>query len=161
MLDQEIINKLGKLTKKDLSLIFRVTPQAVGQWVDQGCPTVNEQGRGHALAFNLLDVIQWKLSNDESEIDPEKLSPTDRRAWYDSEQRRRDLQIKDRELIPAEELRESLSIVFNIVAQGLRSIPDNIERNLGSLDDLTFDIINKIIDSQTEELQMKLESIGS
>jgi len=75
----------------------------------------------------------WRFGGEASadQMDPDQMIPTDRKAWYESETRRRALQVADRELIKAEEVEVAIATAFSAIAQGLRSLPDNIERRTG------------------------------
>lgn len=85
-------------------------------------------------------------------------TPQDRKAWYDSEARRRDLQIKDRELIPVGEVERVVATAFSAIAQGLRSLPDNIERRTGCTPEI-IEAIDMALDAEMNALADKLTEL--
>ena len=91
--------------------------------------------RGNSV-YRLADVLPAlcrpaAMPDGDGDIDPGQLNPTDRRAWYDSELKRRQLQARDRELIPAEEVQTTVARAFSAIAQNLLSLPDRLERTTG------------------------------
>lgn len=55
----------------------------------------------------------------------------ERKAWYDGETKKRELQIRDLALIPAADVEQAIATAFASISQDLRAIPDNLERRLG------------------------------
>lgn len=84
--------------------------------------------------------------------------PSDRKAWYESETKRRALQVQDRELIPAQEVERVVATAFSAIAQGLRSLPDNIERRTGCTPDIV-EAIDVALDSEMNALADKLTEL--
>jgi hypothetical protein len=118
------IRALAKLTGLDRDYILRRI---------EGVQPGGYRG-GHAV-YRLTDVIpplvRPAATPEGDDVDPGNLNPADRRAWYDSELKRRQLQTRDRELIPAEEVQSVVSRAFSAIAQSLLSLPDNLERTTG------------------------------
>lgn len=130
---------LRRLNKGELAQFFEVSPQAVDGWIRRGCPYVEKGRPGQPWVFDALDVAKWRFgeqADSSAPIDPDLLPPQDRKAWFDSEVRRRELQLQDRELIPASEVEHCVARAFSTLAQGLRSVPDNIERRTGCAPEL-------------------------
>lgn len=130
---------LRRLNKGELAQFFDVSPQAIDGWIRRGCPFVEKGRPGQPWVFDALDVARWRFgekAESNALIDPDLLPPQDRKAWYESEVKRRELQLKDRELIPASEVEHYVARAFSTLAQGLRSVPDNIERRTGCPPDL-------------------------
>lgn len=130
---------LRRLNKGELAQFFEVSPQAVDGWIRRGCPYVEKGRPGQPWVFDALDVAKWRFgeqTESQALIDPDLLPPTDRKAWYESEAKRRELQRSDRELIPASEVEHCVARAFSTLAQGLRSVPDNIERRTGCAPEL-------------------------
>src|SRR5574337_1860195 len=91
-----------KANKAKLAEFFDVSIPTVDAWVRKGMPVVQRGGVKTPWTFDLLAVALWRYGakqNDEDEFDPERLPPSERKAWFDSEIRRRELQAADRELI--------------------------------------------------------------
>jgi hypothetical protein len=83
--------------------------------------------------FDLLDVAIWRITGQrtDADVDPDTLPPSERKAWYEGETRKRELQVRDRELIPAAEVEQAIATAFAAIAQDMRAIPDNLERRHG------------------------------
>lgn len=95
----------------------------------------------------------------EGEIDPDRLNPTDRKAWYDSELRRRTLQERMGELIPASEVTQAVSTAFATIANDLRAIPDNLERH-GEATAAQAERIERAIDAAMDALAERLRGLS-
>lgn len=128
------VGRLRKASKAEVAEFFDVAVPSVDAWIRRGCPVVQRGKQGQAWVFDLLAVAEWRFSGSSTageDFDPDRLQPAERKAWFDSETKRRDLQIRDRELIPAGEMEACIASAFGSLSQGLRSIPDNLERRIG------------------------------
>lgn len=95
-------------------------------------PVVQKGAKGVAWVIDLLAVAQWRFAGpSDSDADPDSLSPQDRKAWYEGETKRRDLQVKDGELIPAGDVERVIATAFAAISSDIRAIPDNLERQYG------------------------------
>ena len=112
---------------------------------------------GHP-AYELGEALR-AICRPKGDVDPDALSPIERKAWFDSEVRRRQLQVQDRELIPAAEVEAAVSTAFSAIAQGLRSIPDIIERRCGAPPEMVEEI-ERIIDAEMAALADKLARLS-
>ncbi len=111
---------------------FDVSLPTVEAWIRRGMPVVQRGAKGVAWQIDLLAAAQWRFAGaDESGADPDSLSPQDRKAWYEGETKRRDLQIKDGELIPAGDVERVIATAFAAISSDIRAIPDNLERQYG------------------------------
>lgn len=122
-----------KASKVDVAAFFEVTPAAVDGWIRRGCPVVQRGTQGVPWVMDLLEVARWRLVGETTggDVDPESLSPAERKAWYEGEARRRELAEKARELIPAADVEQAVATAYAAIAQGVRAIPDNLERRHG------------------------------
>ena len=80
------------------------------------------------------------------------MTPIERKAWYDGETKRRDLQIRDRELIPAGDVERTIATAFAAISTGLRAIPDLLERKYG--------LSGEIAGNVSEALDLELEALA-
>ncbi|OEY66810.1 hypothetical protein BG841_10325 [Marinobacter sp. X15-166B] len=112
--------------------------------------------------FDAVEVARWRFGagTEPEGVDPDEMLPSDRKAWYESETKRRALQVMDRELIPTEEVERVVATAFSAIAQGLRSLPDNIERRTGCSPDIV-EAIDLALDAEMEALADKLTELGS
>lgn len=83
--------------------------------------------------------------------DPDKMRPTDRRAWYDSEQTRIAIAKELRHLIPDDEVGQGYSLLIKAIAAGLDSLPDILERDAG-LSPEALQIAQRVIDEMREHI---------
>lgn len=88
--------------------------------------------QGHPV-YRIKDAAQALLDSSmtgaDGEIDPAKLSPQDRNAWYQAEGRRVDLEARTGQLIPAGEVHEQFALLVKTVNGVLDTLPDTLERD--------------------------------
>lgn len=132
--DLDRIPESRRANRAGVAAFFGVSVGAVDSWTRSGCPCAVRGSRGVSAVYDLLEVARFRLvpkkqaDGNPDAIDPKKLAPGERKAWYESEIKRRDLQIRDRELIPADEVGRVIATSFSAIAQTIRSLPDNLER---------------------------------
>lgn len=64
------------------------------------------------------------------DVDPMRMRPTDRRAWFQSENERLKFEAEQGMLIPAGEVEAEMAEVAKIVTRALETLPDRLERDL-------------------------------
>jgi phage terminase Nu1 subunit (DNA packaging protein) len=136
------LSPVRQANKAQLAEFFDVSVKTVDNWVRRGCPVVKRGGKSEPWIFDALAVAEWRYTREggESEVDPERMDPQDRKAWYESEAKRRDLEERDRELLRASEVEEVLAVAWSGLSQDLQAIPDNLERRFG----ITADVAEKV-----------------
>lgn len=157
------MNRLRRANKAEVAEFFEVSVKTVDGWVRRGCPIIQRGMLNKPWVFDLMAVALWKAgpqAGEDGAMDPEKLPPTDRRAWFDSEAKRRELQIRDRELIPAVEVQQAVSTAFAAIASELRSIPDHLERR-GDATPEQAERISQAIDAAMEALADRLATLST
>jgi len=156
------VTKLRRANKAELAEIFDVSVPAVNGWVRRGCPVVKRGSRCVPWVFDAIEVAEWRAKGPKAAggIEPELLPPSERKAWYESETKRRELQVRDKELLPVEEVEEVVARTFAHVAQFLASIPDNLERRCGLSGEMAEQVDNWICDER-EVLVEALLSLGA
>ena len=117
-----------RLNRTDMAALLGVSVTKLDAMVRQGCPIARRPGRGKASVFNTLDVLRWRYGPREGAagvavVDPEKLTPADRKQWYDGEHKRRTLAEMDAGLIPAPEVAEATTAMHVLVADTLHRLP--------------------------------------
>lgn len=127
------VGRLRKANKAEVAEFFDVSIPSVEGWLRRGCPVVQRGSRTIPWVFDLLEVAKWRITGQrtDADIDPDTLPPSERKAWYEGESKKRELQVRDRELIPAAEVEQVIATAFAAIAQDLRAIPDNLERRHG------------------------------
>jgi hypothetical protein len=82
--------------------------------------------------YHIAEVAELlHAGEDRGGQNPDEMTPQDRKAWYDSEKTRRQLQALERDLIPVGEVERVVATSFAAIAQELRALPDNLERRHG------------------------------
>lgn len=123
--------------------------------LDAGVEPAAERG-GHKI-YRLAEVFRaWALSG--QVVDPETLSPFNRRAWYQAELDRLKLQQNRGELIPRLEVEQEQAGVLKIVAEMFDTLPDIIERDCGATP-LQLNRIEQVLDRSREELHARLTEV--
>lgn len=159
------ISVFRRANKAQLATFFDVSVNTINAWVRRGCPVLKRGGPGEAWEFDALEVAEWRFSgstaeeDDEDLIRPEMLPPKDRKDWFESEIKRRDLQKMDRELIPAGEVETVVATAFSAIAQDMRSLPDYLERRHGIEGELAESIEDQI-NSNLDGLAAKLSDLS-
>ena len=132
---------------------FGVSLPTIEGWVRRGMPVVQRGDKGIGWVIDLCAVAEWKFGNQTSSTaDPESMTPIERKAWYEGETKRRDLQIRDRELIPAGDVERTIATAFAAISTGLRAIPDLLERKYG--------LSGEIAGNVSEALDLELEALA-
>lgn len=152
------LSPVRQANKAQLAEFFDVSVKAVDGWVRRGCPVVRRGGKSEPWVFDALAVAEWRYTREgkDSDIDPEQMAPQDRKAWYESEAKRRDLEERDRELLKASEVEEVLAVAWSGLSQDLQAIPDNLERRYGIAPDVAEMVergIFEAMDAAADRLQ--------
>ena len=82
---------------------------------------------------------------------PDDMMPTDRKAWYQSENERIKLEKEMRLLVPVEEVHLEMSRLARSVASGLDSLADILERDAGLAPD-TIELVQNSTDALREQM---------
>lgn len=76
-------------------------------------------------------LIDAAPTDEAGEVDPDKLPPEKRRAWFQSERERMELEAKAGKLMPALEHERDMARVVGVVVQTFETLPDILERDEG------------------------------
>jgi len=119
--------------KAGAALFFGITIPTLDKWIREGMPIVQRGSQGISWVIDLQAAAKWRYEArlPSGQIDPETLPPAERKLWYDGETRRRDLQQKDRHLIPDSEVEQAVATAFAAVAHSVLALPDQLERRAG------------------------------
>lgn len=137
---------------------FDVSMPTIDAWIRKGMPIVQKGGKGVSWQIDLLAAAQWRFGVQASggSVDPESLEPMQRRAWYEGETKRRELQVRDRELIPAGDVERVVATAFAALSSDIRAIPDNLERRHG----IAGDVAEKVAAALDEAMQSTSERLA-
>lgn len=108
-----------------------------------GVPVYSLKDAGPAL---FAEASRW-----EGENDPDKLPPTERRAWFQSENERIKLEQELRNLIAADEVAYEMSRLAKAVANTLDGLPDILERDAG-LSPEALERVQQVVDQLREQM---------
>jgi hypothetical protein len=99
--------------------------------------------------IDLRAVAEWMYAGqrEAGDIDPELLTPAERKAWYEGESKRRELQVGAKELIPAADVEQVVATAFAAIAQDIRAIPDNLERRHGVSPEVAENVESALFDA--------------
>jgi DNA-binding transcriptional regulator PaaX len=113
--------------------------------------------RSNASVYALRDVGPALFAQNLNVIgaEPDELPPTERRAWYQSENERVKLEIELRELVRAEEVHQEMSRLAKAVASGLDSLSDMLERDAG-LHPEAIILVEKVTDNLREQMYQSI-----
>lgn len=155
------VGRLRRANKAETAEFFEVSPNSIDAWVRRGCPAVERGGARKPWVFDLLDVARWRLVGESSggEVDPESLNPGERKSWYEGEARRRELAEKARELIPVAEVEQAVATAYAAIAQGIRAIPDNLERRHG-IDPAVAERVEEALHAEMDALADRLAQLA-
>ena len=137
---------------------FDVSMPTIDAWIRKGMPILQKGGKGVSWQIDLLAAAQWRFGVQASggSVDPESLEPMQRRAWYEGETKRRELQVRDRELIPAGDVERVVATAFAALSSDIRAIPDNLERRHG----IAGDVAEKVAAALDEAMQSTSERLA-
>lgn len=150
-----------KANKAEAAQFFEISLPTLEKWLREGAPIVQRGERGFSWVLDLKAVAEWRYTAhlDNGGVDPEKLQPLERKQWYDGERVRRELQIRDRELIQADELEASIGTSYASIAQSLLSLPDYLERRAG-LSPEQAEVAESAIHEALDALADRLQSLA-
>ncbi|MFP2504487.1 DUF1441 family protein [Enterobacteriaceae bacterium RIT711] len=120
-----------------------------------GIKPVDKNAQGHGL-YRASDLLMLRPVGEESDIenDPAKMSPKDRKDWFDSEKGRVWLDKEERKLIPASEVVTVFSSITKSAVQILNTLPDILERD-EALPPKAVAKVQRIIDSLRNSMAEK------
>lgn len=153
-------HRLRSANKAECAEFFDVAIKTIDGWVRRGCPVVRRGSAGTPWEFDLFEVCQWRINGQSTDAaEPDQMTPQDRKAWYESEGRRRELQVKDRELIPVDEVEEAIATAFGAISQGMLSLPDNVERRTGCSAEM-IEAVESVVHSELNALADRLQDLA-
>lgn len=104
--------------------------------------------------YRLADVVR-AMSPSQSEIDPDAMTPFERKAHYQAQIERLKVETEAGQLIPVAEVQRTLARAFAAMAQLLDTIPDILERDAG-VRAVQLVAVEKAIDAAREDLYLHL-----
>lgn len=151
----EVIPDIKRGNKADAAQFFDISLPTLEKWIRDGMPIVQRGARGVSWIIDLRAAAQWRYEArlPSGEIDPETLSPMERKSWYDGEKSRRDLQVRDSELIPIGDVERNIGTSFAAVSQSIQGLEDHLSRRAGLspeqaqvVEDVVFETLDALAD---------------
>ena len=152
---------IRRANKAQAAEFFGISLMTLDAWIRDGAPVAQRGAKRVAYVLDLRAIAEWKYTprQFDSEVDPERLPPNERKQWYEGEHKRRELQVRDRELIPVAELEEAVITANAAVAQTLLSLPDNLERRAG-LAPAQAEVIEQAIHEAMNDLADRMATLA-
>ncbi|MAC33673.1 MAG: terminase small subunit [Haliea sp.] len=118
---------------------------------EAGVPPADER-RGHPV-YELRRVLPVLYAETVARpgTSPDDMLPTDRRAWFQSENERIRLEKELRQLLPAHDVAREMAQMARQFTNSLETIPDLLERDCG-LNPLQVDTVFEVLDSVRDYL---------
>lgn len=154
---------LKRANKAQVAEFFEVSVKTVDAWIRRGCPVLERGHKSRAWVLDCGAVLKWYFERQHAGVppeDPQDMSPQDRRAWYESEVRRRALLKMDSELIPVADVERIVSIAYAEIAAALRGLPSAIQRRYSLSDEVTEKIAESVR-LEMDGLQDNLSELGT
>lgn len=82
--------------------------------------------------YRVIDGMPILYQTVEGVVDPDKLKPFERRAYYQGELDKLKLQAERGELVPSFEVERTVARLFKILVQHVETLPDTLERDVGA-----------------------------
>jgi hypothetical protein len=128
----EIGDGAVRLSIARLAAEFGMARETVSKRLQQAHVQPDGKRNGYPV-YRLRDACPALLDpaafDEEGNPDPRSLPPDKRNAWYQSELRRTDLEMRCRQLIPAAEVEVEFATLVKEVVQFLDTLPDALERD--------------------------------
>lgn len=109
---------------------------------------------GHPV-YRLKDLFKAVYQSAAGGVDPDKLDPFQRKAHYQAEHEKLQLETERGQLVPAIEVEARYAEQFKIVAECLETLPDMLERDCGASPPMVAKC-ERQIDVLREEMYRKL-----
>lgn len=150
----------GDVKVEALARLLNLTPRRVQQLAREG--VIPKSGRGlypFVPAIRAYMEYLQQANLEQGDVDPDRLKPFERKAHYDAEYRKMEVQKKHGELISREELEPVLFQWVDIMMSFIEVLPDRGERD-GYFDRTQAARVGDWIDALREELFEKLVAEG-
>lgn len=159
---QQLSDRYVTLSIRRLAEEFSMARETVSRRLAEANVKPAGQRQGHAV-YRIKQAAEALLAAGHGEsgdgsgapIDPKKLHPQDRNAWYQSELKRIQVELETSQLIPAAEVEAALADQLKSLVQFLVTLGDQLERDV-ALTPEQIESMNQSIDRQRESLYQNL-----
>jgi hypothetical protein len=116
--------------------------------------------RGGHPVFRLRDLLQAAyVTDEEGALDPDRLKPFERHAFYKAEREKLQLQVERAELVSSLEAEQKFAALFKAIAEFFDTLPDVLERDCG-LNPMMLAKLEDRLDALREQLYGQVTDIG-
>lgn len=139
------INRIAEAIGRDRRTVARVIRESAIP------PTGTLRGNPVYRLADVVDAITARQAEAIGGIDVDTLMPTDRKAWFQSENERVKLERELRHLVPVGEVQREMAALAKAMASGLDSLADMLERDAG-LPPEAIDLVERVTDALREQM---------
>lgn len=150
------------LTRTELADTFGVMPSTIIKWVRSGMPVAERGGRGRGAKFRLLDVEAWRLQSQKPNTDGDNEQPVNlsleraRLARAQTSKAEIEIAAKQRELLPADEVRRVVGGAFHAVRVRLLALGRSVAERCAVAAQQSTAAIQAVIDDAVHEALTEL-----
>jgi phage terminase Nu1 subunit (DNA packaging protein) len=155
---------IREANKSETAEFFGVSLPTLENWVRRGCPVLERGGKNVPYRFDLRAVAEWyyggKSVASDGDVDPEKMTPKERKDWYEGEKVRRALEVDAGKLLRADEAEIEFAAMVKTFAGALEILPFRLERECN----LSGDVVERLqiaIDEARESLYRAMVDRGA
>ncbi|EAB5119575.1 DUF1441 family protein [Salmonella enterica] len=94
-------------------------------------PGSNEKNKLYLLTDVIRVLMEAPVSQAAEHQDPNKMTPKERKDWFDSEKGRLWLEKEMKQVVPLTEVRQQMAAIVKAITQVLEVWPDKLERGKG------------------------------
>jgi phage terminase Nu1 subunit (DNA packaging protein) len=144
------------VTKTALAAFFQVDRSTITGWQKKGMPCLEEGGHGGRngmYSYNLQACLAWRYGPKSQ--DPDGMAPQDRKAWFESETKRRALVDRDRTLTEAADVDRTLRTMHQAITDEMSGWPAMLTVKHGISEDVAQEVrhaLDEALDGLTERL---------
>lgn len=120
------MSPLRIVNRTELAQCFQVSLPTIDSWVRSGCPYLHKGSKGREWQFDMRAVFDWRHEYKKLVEDPEKLSPSERKAWYQAEILKHQLRERDAKLIVASEARMTVLAAYAVIQSEVAKMIDTM-----------------------------------
>lgn len=91
----------------------------------------NEKNKLYLLTDVIRVLMETPVSQAAEHQDPNKMTPKERKNWFDSEKGRLWLEKEMKQVVPLSEVRQQMAAIVKAITQVLEVWPDKLERDKG------------------------------
>jgi hypothetical protein len=151
-------DRAGLMSIARLAEAFGMARETVAKRLAMSNIVADRKRNGYPV-YKLRDACEALINpggyDEEGQPDPKKLPPESRNAWYQSEIRRMDVEMRAGQLIPAAEVEATYAELIKAQVQFLETLGDQLERDAG-LSPEQVELVNESVQQQRQSLYSRM-----